>query len=106
MKLARGVEAKRHQIGLHVAEILEAMEHTAQPVAAGMHRDYGPLVRITGVTGTGRGVTLTVQADRLPLTLVDLSADVEAPLMGPVVGPVVDENDGVVDETDGEETDA
>ena len=45
-----------------------------------MHPDYGPLTVLTGVTGTGRGVRLTVQADRLPMTLVDLSADVEAPL--------------------------
>jgi hypothetical protein len=82
MKLARGVEAKRHQIGLHVAEILEAMEHTAPVEHAGSHPDYGPVVRVTGVTGTGRGVVLTVQADRLPMTLVDLSADVEAPLAG------------------------
>jgi hypothetical protein len=35
---------------------------------------------LTGVTGTGRAVRLTVQADRLPMTLVDLSADSEAPL--------------------------
>jgi len=49
---------------------------------ADVHPDYGPLVYITGVTGTGRGVRLLVQADRLPMTLVDLSADVEAPLAG------------------------
>jgi hypothetical protein len=28
-------------------------------------------------------VRLTVQADRLPMTLVDLSADIEAPLVRP-----------------------
>ena len=80
LRLARGVEAKRHQIGLHVGEILEALESTAPLEDAGVSPDYGPLVRLTGVTGTGRGVSLTVQADRLPMTLVDLSADIEAPL--------------------------
>jgi superfamily II DNA/RNA helicase len=78
--LVRGVDAKRHRIGLHVGEILEALEHTAEPEDAGAHADYGPLVLLTGVTGTGRAVRLTVQADRLPMTLVDVSADVEAPL--------------------------
>jgi SNF2 family DNA or RNA helicase len=78
--LARGVEAKRQRIGLHVGEILEALEHTSEPEDAGIHSDYGPLILLTGVTGTGRAVRLTVQADRLPMTLVDLSADAEAPL--------------------------
>ena len=80
LQLARGVDAKRQRIGLHVGEILEALESTTAPEDAGMHPDYGPLTVLTGVTGTGRGVRLTVQADRLPMTLVDLSADVEAPL--------------------------
>jgi SNF2 family DNA or RNA helicase len=80
LESARGVEAKRQRIGLHVAEILEALEHTATPANAGNHPDYGALTLLTGVTGTGRAVRLTVQADRLPMTLVDLSADVEAPL--------------------------
>jgi hypothetical protein len=78
--VARGVEAKRQQIGLHVAEILEALEHTATPESAGRHPDYGTLTLLTGVTGTGRAVRITVQADRLPMTLVDLSADLEARL--------------------------
>ena len=81
LRLARGVEAKRNQIGLHVAEIIEALEHTAPIEDAGVHPDYGPLVQVTGITGAGRGVRLTVQADRLPMTLVDLTADVEAPLV-------------------------
>lgn len=80
LHLARGVEAKRQQIGLHVGEILEALEHTAAPEDVGVHPDFGPLTRLTGVTGTGRAVRLTVQADRLPMTLVDVSADVVAPL--------------------------
>jgi len=80
LQLARGLDAKRQHIGLHVGEILEALENVAEPEDAGAHPDYGPLMLLTGVTGTGRAVRLTVQADRLPMTLVDLSADVEAPL--------------------------
>jgi SNF2 family DNA or RNA helicase len=86
LRLARGVETKRHQIGLHVGEILEALETTAPIEDAGLHPDYGPLVHLIGVTGTGRSVRLTVQADRLPMTLVDLSADIEAPLVRPEDG--------------------
>jgi superfamily II DNA/RNA helicase len=77
---ARGVEAKRHRIGIHVGEILEALEHTAPVEDAGVDPEYGPLTHVTGVTGSGRGIRLTVQADRLPMTLVDLWADVQAPL--------------------------
>ena len=75
----RGVDAKRHQLGLHVNEILEALEH-ASAEDAGMHAEYGPLQRLTGVTGRAREVELLVQADRLPMVLVDLMSDVEAPL--------------------------
>jgi SNF2 family DNA or RNA helicase len=80
LQAARGVEAKRQQIGLHAAEILEALENTAPVEDAGVDPEFGRLTLITGITGTGRAVRLTVQADQLPMTLVDLSADVAAPL--------------------------
>ncbi|HJU64600.1 MAG TPA: DEAD/DEAH box helicase [Gemmatimonadaceae bacterium] len=80
LRHARGVEAKREQLGLHVDEILEAVE-SAQPHDAGVSPEYGPLLRLTGVTRRGRAVHLTVQADRLPMMLVDLDADPEAPLL-------------------------
>lgn len=80
LKLARGVEAKRHQLGLHVTEIREAAEHVRHAEDAGHHPEYGRLSRLVGVTGRGRAVQLLVQADRLPMTLADLSADAEAPL--------------------------
>ena len=79
LKLARGVEAKRHQLGLHVTEIREAAEHAGYAEDAGHHPEYGSLYRIVGVTGRGRAVQLLVQADRLPMTLADLSADAEVP---------------------------
>jgi hypothetical protein len=88
LQLARGLEAKRHQIGLHAGDILEALEHTAPLEDVGVDPDYGPLICITGVTGTGRAIRLTVQADRLPMTLVDIAADIEAPL-GPERRPSV-----------------
>ena len=68
--LAPGVDAKRQRIGLHVAEIQEALERMAAPENAG-----GSLTLLTGVTGAGRAVRLTVQADSLPMTLVDVDAD-------------------------------
>lgn len=80
LKIARGVEAKRHHLGLHVTEIREAAEHPRRVEDAGHHPEYGPLHRIVGVTGRGRMVQLLLQADRLPMTLADLSADAVAPL--------------------------
>jgi len=80
LALARGVETKRHQLGLHVSEILEALEHLSTVEDAGVDAEYGALHRITGVTGRGRAIVLKVQANRLPMTLVDLDADQEAPL--------------------------
>ena len=43
LALARGIEARRTQIGLHVNEIMEALEHAAPPDDAGRHPEYGPL---------------------------------------------------------------
>ncbi len=72
--LAPGVEAKRQQIGLHVNEVLEALEHAAPSAHAGTS-PYGALVRITGVTGRGRAIELVAQCDRLPMTIAELHAD-------------------------------
>ncbi|HEU5169432.1 MAG TPA: DEAD/DEAH box helicase [Gemmatimonadales bacterium] len=80
MSVAPGVESVRQQLGLHVNEIFDALGSGPAVEPAGMHPDYGPVYRVTGVTATGRAVTLTAQADRLPLTLVELSADPAAPL--------------------------
>jgi superfamily II DNA/RNA helicase len=81
LALARGVEARRKQIGLHVSEIMETLEHAAPPEDAGVHPDYGPVQSITGLTRRMRPVRLLVQGDRLPMTLVAIDADLEAPLV-------------------------
>ncbi|MFN2567537.1 MAG: DEAD/DEAH box helicase [Gemmatimonadaceae bacterium] len=73
--LAAGVETKRHRLGLHVSEILEALERAATPEDAGVHAEHGPVKTVSGTTGAGRAVRLLVQADELPMSLVDLDAD-------------------------------
>jgi len=75
-------ETKRHRLGVHVTELLEALESiepiggvTTERQPAGTHPEYGDLVRLTGLTSTGRAITLVAQVDRLPLALVDIEAD-------------------------------
>jgi len=78
---ATGWEAKRRRLGVHLTELLEALESiepiggvtTQQP--AGSHPEYGELVRLTGLTSAGRAITLVAQVDRLPMALVDIQAD-------------------------------
>ncbi|HJS44456.1 MAG TPA: DEAD/DEAH box helicase [Gemmatimonadales bacterium] len=78
---AAGWEAKRMRLGVHVTELLEALESiepiggatTTQP--AGSHPEYGALVRLTGLTSSGRAITLVAQVERMPLTLVDISVE-------------------------------
>ncbi len=80
---AAGWEAKRRRLGVHVTELLEALESiepigdviTTQPVPAGTHPQYGALVRLTGLTSSGRAITLVAQVDRLPMALVDISVE-------------------------------
>src|SRR2546422_3382663 len=80
---AAGWDAKRHKLRVHVTEVLEALE-SIEPIAgegvttqqpAGSHPEYGELVRLTGLTSSGRTITLVAQVDRLPLALVDIEAD-------------------------------
>src|SRR6266550_1010651 len=75
-------ETNRHRLGVHVTELLEALESiepiggvTTEQQPAGTHPEYGDLVRLTGLTSTGRAITLVAQVDRLPLALVDIEAD-------------------------------
>src|SRR5437867_252679 len=62
---AAGWDAKRHKLGVHVTEILEALESiepiggATPPLApAGGHPEYGELVKLTGLTSAGRAITL------------------------------------------------
>src|SRR5881409_1971919 len=80
---APGWDAKRQRLGIHVTAVLEALESiepiggvegvTMQP--AGSHPQYGELVSLTGLSSSGRAITLVAQVDRLPLVLVDILAD-------------------------------
>jgi len=78
---AAGWEAKRRRLGVQVTELLEALEsiepiggaETTQP--AGSHPEYGALVRLTGLTSSGRAITLVAQVEHLPLALVDISVE-------------------------------
>jgi hypothetical protein len=79
---APGWDAKRLRLGLHVRDVLEALESiepvggiTLTPQPAGTHPEYGDLVRLTGLTSAGRAITLVAQVDRLPLTLVDIAVE-------------------------------
>src|SRR5712664_1669531 len=80
---AAGWEAKRQRLGVHVTELIEALESiepigdviTTQPVPAGSHPQYGALVRLTGLTSSGRAITLVAQVEHLPMALVDISVE-------------------------------
>jgi SNF2 family DNA or RNA helicase len=80
--LAPGVDAKRHRLGLHVGDIMDALERAAPAEDAGVHAEHGPLRRVSGTTAAGRAVRLLVQGDELPMTLVDLDADDAPPDAG------------------------
>src|SRR5207244_214885 len=55
-----GWDAKRHRLGVHVTELLEALE-SIEPIGgvtpplepAGRHPEYGELVKLTGLTSAG-----------------------------------------------------
>ena len=81
LRILSRLSHRREQLGLHVHELQQALDSsTAHVENAGMS-DFGPSVRITGLTSRSRAVYLTVAADRLPMTLLDLDADPEAPLL-------------------------
>ncbi|HEV8303321.1 MAG TPA: DEAD/DEAH box helicase [Gemmatimonadales bacterium] len=78
---AAGWDAKRQRLGVHVTEVLEALESiepiggVTTPELAGSHPQYGELVRLTGVSSTGRAITLVAQVGRLPMVLVDIAVE-------------------------------
>lgn len=81
LHLVRGVEATRQQLGMHVVEVLEMLGSGPTVEPGARSPDYGPTYRVTGVTGQGRAITMVVQADRLPMTLLELDGDPAAPLV-------------------------
>lgn len=74
LNLAAGVQARMDLDGIRIHDVLEALEHAAPSEDAGTS-EYGAVVRVTGVTGGGRGVYILAQADRLPMTVVSVEAD-------------------------------
>ena len=78
---APGWDAKRQRLGIHVTEVLEALESiepiggATTPEPAGSHPQYGELVRLTGISSSGRAITLVAQVEHLPLVLVDIQVD-------------------------------
>lgn len=80
LRLAPGVEAARAGLGIHVAEILEMLSQPPHVEPAGQDPNYGPLYRLTGLTGRQRTISIVAQADRLPMTVVRIEGDAEAPL--------------------------
>lgn len=80
---ATGWDAKRRRLGVHVTEVLEALE-SIEPIGgvtmaepAGLHPQYGELVRLTGMSSSGRTIALVAQVARLPLVLVDIGVGAE-----------------------------
>ncbi len=74
LNLVEGIRARQELLLISVSEIMEALEQSAIRTSR-QSPEYGPLVWIHGVTRRGRGINLEVQADRLPMLLVTLSAD-------------------------------
>ncbi len=78
--LAQGFDAQRASLGIHVAEVMESLANADHVERAGVDPDYGPLHRIVGRSGRDRYLLLRAQAERLPMTLVDIQVDTTAPV--------------------------
>jgi SNF2 family DNA or RNA helicase len=80
VKEAPGFEAQRAALGVHKSELLEALGHCNHVERAGTSADYGALHRLVGVSGRDRHLIILAQADRLPMTLVEIAGDATASL--------------------------
>jgi SNF2 family DNA or RNA helicase len=79
LQIARGVEAKRNQLGLRIPEIQEALQ-SPRVTDGGRHPDYGVLHRLSGESRRKRPIELLVKAETLPMVLVDLDAAPDNPV--------------------------
>ena len=72
---APGWDTKRLRLGLHLKDVLEALE-SIEPIGAEDPRAKpGEPVRLSGMTSRGQIVTVVARVDRLPMVLVDIQAD-------------------------------
>ena len=74
---AAGWDTKRLRLGLHLKDVLEALE-SIEPIGgenAGPQPTPGAPVRLSGMTSRGRVITVVARVDRLPMQLVDIQAD-------------------------------
>ncbi|MCL4214479.1 MAG: DEAD/DEAH box helicase [Gemmatimonadales bacterium] len=76
VRAAPGFEAQRAALGVHKAELLDALGHCDHVERAGASIDYGALHRLVGRSGRDRHLVVVAQAERLPMTLVEISGDV------------------------------
>ncbi len=72
---APGWDTKRLRLGLHLKDVLEALESIEPIGVEGEQPEPGAPVRLSGMTSTGRVITLVAQVDRLPMVLMDIQAD-------------------------------
>ncbi|HVH68347.1 MAG TPA: DEAD/DEAH box helicase [Gemmatimonadales bacterium] len=70
-----GWEAKRRRLGVHVTEMLEALESIEPIGEAGAPPEPGAPVRLKGMTSGGRVITLVARVDRLPMVLEDIAVE-------------------------------
>jgi len=73
---APGWDTKRLRLGLHLKDVLEALESIEPIGVEGEQPEPGAPVRLSGMTSAGRVITLVAQVDRLPMVLVDIQADI------------------------------
>lgn len=82
VRVAPGVEAEREMLGIHVSEVFEMLGSAPHVEPGSYHSDYGSTYRVTGMSGRHRAIALQVQADRLPMTIIDITGDgVSTPLV-------------------------
>ena len=73
--LAQVIEAIRARAARLSLGLIEPIGGITTPQPAGSHPQYGELVRLTGMSSSGRAITLVAQVEHLPLVLVDIQVD-------------------------------